>query len=71
MVIKPKCLHVLKAQGIGEGAVLDTSKNLVIGRNRSKPFLQGFINSSLTALCGSMHNERPVPIFPKRLTNWT
>lgn len=71
MVIKPKCLQVLKAQGIGEGAVLDTSKNLMIGRNQSSLFLQGFVNSSLTALCGSMHNERHGPVLPSHLIHQT
>ncbi|MES0328618.1 MAG: hypothetical protein ABUK13_10575, partial [Gammaproteobacteria bacterium] len=37
-----------REQGIGEGAVLDISKNLVIGRNQLSLFLQGLVKSSLS-----------------------
>ena len=60
----------IKAQGIGEGAALDTSKKSLNVSNQLIPFLQRFVNSSLTTLCRTMHNERPDPVLSFPIWFW-
>ena len=51
MVITPKCLDIIKAQGYWGWCVVELSKTLLDVKNQSSVFLHGFVNSRLTALC--------------------